>query len=360
MTDQRVYVVAEAGVNHNSSMELALKLVDAAKEAGADAVKFQTFKAENLVCRNTEKAEYQKRTSGVDEKQFEMLRRLELSEADHRRLIEHCQARGIEFLSSPFDLYSLALLVDRFDLQRLKLGSGELTNAPLLLEIARSGRELILSTGMAVMEEIKEALSVLAFGYTYQQGTPTRDLLNKVYESDDARALLRSKVTLLHCTTEYPAPLVDVNLKAMDTLADVFGLNVGYSDHTQGWTVALAAAARGARVIEKHFTLDRKLPGPDHQASLEPRELQQMVEGIRQIETCLGDGVKRLMASETKNREIARKSLVTRLPIKKGELFTEANLTVKRPGHGVQPIHYWEWLGRMADRDYEADEVIVK
>lgn len=360
MIANRIYVIAEAGVNHNGSLALALKLVDAAKEAGADAVKFQTFKAENLVCRNTEKAEYQKKSSGVGENQFEMLRRLELSEGDHQRLIEHCHVRGIDFLSSPFDLQSLVLLVDRFDLPLLKLGSGELTNAPLLLAIARSGKSLILSTGMAVVEEIKEALGVLAFGYTNQRGTPNRDLFSKAYESIEGQVRLRERVTLLHCTTEYPAPLADVNLKAMDMLADTFGLSVGYSDHTEGWVVTLAAAARGARVIEKHFTLDRHLPGPDHQASLEPRELKQMVEGIRQIETCLGDGVKRMMASEVKNRTTARKSLVTRIPIKKGELFTEENLTVKRPGHGVPPVHYWEWLGQVAERDYDADEVIVK
>ncbi len=354
----RVYVIAEAGVNHNGSLELALELVDAAKQAGADAVKFQSFKAEQLVSKSAQKADYQKAQTGSGETQYDMLRRLELSLEDHQRLHDHCSEREIDFISSPFDMPSLVMLVERFNLPVLKLGSGELTNAPLLLAIAQIGKKLILSTGMATLAEVKEALAVLAFGYLNMKDLVSEKGFIKAYNSNEGHALLAEKVTLLHCTTEYPAPLADVNLRAMDTLKHEFGLAVGYSDHTEGGVIAHAAVARGASVIEKHFTLDRNLPGPDHKASLEPAELKLMIDGIRQIEICLGDGEKRLMASEAKNRELVRKSLVTLLPVKKGEVFNEENLAVKRPGTGVQPIHYWQWLGRKAERDYEADEVI--
>ena len=356
----RVFVIAEAGVNHNGSLERALNLAEAAKEAGADAVKFQTFKAENLVCKATEKAEYQKRLSGHDESQFDMLRRLEISENDHEQIIAHCNKLGIEFLSSPFDQSSLTLLVKRFQLARLKLGSGEITNALLLLEIGRSGCPVILSTGMSTLDEVRQALGVLAFGYLASSESPTIERFNEAFISSAGKVLLHDKVTLLHCTTEYPAPYTDINLKAMDSLRNEFALPVGYSDHSEGLAITLAAVARGACVIEKHFTLDRNLPGPDHKASLEPDGLKLMVAGIRQIEIALGDGVKRLMPSELKNRDVARKSLVSLVPIKKGEVFSEANLVVKRPGNGVAPIHYWQWLGSVAERDFEADEVIVE
>jgi len=355
-----VYVIAEAGVNHNGSLEMALKLVDAAKQAGADAVKFQSFKTDQLVSRSAQKADYQKAQTAPAESQHEMLCRLELGEEAHQRLIDHCREVNIDFLSSPFDLQSLVMLVERFDLPLLKLGSGELTNAPLLLAVAQSNRPLILSTGMATLEEVKEALGVLAFGYLNQQGVPSQTLFAEAYESGNGQVLLRKNVTLLHCTTEYPAPYTDINLKAMDSLRNEFDLPVGYSDHSEGLAITLAAVARGACVIEKHFTLDRNLLGPDHKASLEPDGLKLMVEGIRQIEAGLGDGVKRLMPSELKNREVARKSLVTGMPVKKGEVFSEANLVVKRPGHGVAPVYYWQWLGRLAERNYEADEVIVE
>ncbi len=356
----KVYVIAEAGVNHNGSLERALKLVDAAKEAGADAVKFQTFKAENLVCRATEKAEYQKKSSGCDETQFQMLQRLELSEHDHEALILRCNGQGIAFLSSPFDQSSLELLVNNFNLTRLKLGSGELTNAPLLLQIARAGCALILSTGMSNLDEVKQALAVLAFGYLNRCNTPSEETFSQAFDSSAGQDALRENVTLLHCTSEYPAPYTDINLRAMNTLKDVFGLPVGYSDHSEGGVISQAAVARGACLIEKHFTLDRTLPGPDHNASLEPGELKRMVAGIRQIEMSLGDGVKRLMPSELNNRDVVRKSLVTCAAVKKGELFSALNLTVKRPGYGIEPIHYWQWLGREAGRDYDADEVIVE
>jgi len=360
MKDNSVYVIAEAGVNHNGSLELALKLVEAAKNSGADAVKFQSFNAELLVSRSAKKAEYQQARTDSVESQLEMLRRLELSEDDHEQIISYCNKLGIAFLSSPFDLPSLELLVKRFQLTKLKLGSGEITNAPLLLEIGRSGCALILSTGMSTLDEVREALGVLAFGYLASSETPAIERFKEAFSASAGQALLREKLTLLHCTTEYPAPYADINLKAMDSLKNEFALPVGYSDHSEGLAITLAAVARGASVIEKHFTLDRNLPGPDHKASLEPDGLKLMVEGIRQIEAGLGDGVKRLMPSELKNREVARKSLVTQKPVKKGEVFNEANLVVKRPGGGVAPIHYWQWLGRVAERDYEADEVIVE
>ncbi len=356
----KVYVIAEAGVNHNGSLSRALKLIDIAKEAGADAVKFQSFKAEEMVRKTTEKAEYQKLLTDSAETQYQMLRRLELSEEDHEKLIAHCDIQGINFLSSPFDESSLKLLVNRFNLSQLKLGSGEITNSPLLLQIGHAGCSLILSTGMSSLDEVEQALSVLAFGYLNVSDTPGEEAFSLALTSSSGQALLRDKVTLLHCTSEYPAPYTDINLKAMDMLKDTFGLKVGYSDHSQGIAISLAAVARGASVIEKHFTLDRSLPGPDHQASLEANELKAMVAGIRQIELSLGDGIKRLMPSEVNNRLVVRKSLVTRTRIKKGEFFNESNLTVKRPGEGVQPINYWSWLGREAKRDYGADEVVIE
>jgi len=357
-TEPRVFVIAEAGVNHNGSPDLALKLVDAAAEAGADAVKFQTFRPEALVSRYAPKAEYQQRTTGNSESQLDMLRQLALSDTDHRTLAQHCMRRGIEFMSSPFDLASAAFLVLDMKLQRLKLGSGEITNAPLLLAVARSGRPLILSTGMSTLEDVEQALRLLAFGYVEPASPPQAVSLAAAYGSEAGRAALRRNVTLLHCTTEYPCPLDEVNLRAMDTLRETFGLAVGYSDHTEGYAVSLAAVARGARVIEKHFTLDRGLPGPDHLASLEPDELGAMVRGIREIETALGSGTKQPSASEVRNQRVARKSLVAARAIAKGEALTADNLTVKRPGDGIPALRYWDYLGRPAARDYAADELI--
>ena len=336
--------------------------MDAAAEAGADVVKFQTFRPTALVSRHAPRAGYQIRndTARQDDSQLAMLQRLALGDDDHFRLREHCRARGIEFLSSPFDADSARFLIEDMALPRLKLGSGELTNAPLLLQIARSGRPLILSTGMATPEEIRQALGVLAFGYLNEETPPSEPAFAAAFERMDGYQVLAWNITLLHCTTEYPAPFVDVNLRAMDHLRDAFGLPVGFSDHTPGIHISIAAAARGARVIEKHFTLDRSLPGPDHRASLEPDELQAMVEGIRQVEQALGDGEKRVADSERKNRAIARKSLVAARPIHAGEAFSEDNLTAKRPGDGLAPVHYWALLGRAAGRDYAVDEAIGK
>ena len=327
-------VIAEAGVNHNGDEGMALRLVDAAADAGADVVKFQTFSAERLATAGAVKADYQARETGASESQREMLKRLELSDAMHRRLIARCAERSIEFLSSGFDLESLDYLAG-LGMRRVKLPSGEITNLPYLRRVGKSGLPLILSTGMATMAEIEGALRILE-----SAGTP------------------RERVTVLHCTTEYPTPMADVNLRAMREIADTFRVPVGYSDHTQGIEVAVAAVALGAAVIEKHFTLDRTLPGPDHKASLEPGELGAMVSAIRNIEQALGDGTKRPRPAEERNRAVARKSLVAARPIRAGEAFTEANMTTKRPGTGISPMRWDEVLGRPAPRDFATDELI--
>ena len=357
MKAHRTYIIAEAGVNHNGSLEMAKKLVEVAADAGADAVKFQTFKADKLVSRLAPKAEYQTRSTGSDESQHEMIRKLELDEHAHEALIEHCKICRIEFLSTPFDLESVDLLTGRFDLPYIKIPSGEITNAPLLLKIAQTGKPVILSTGMSTLGEVEDALGVLAFGYLGNIG-PSIAAFRAANCSAQGQAVLLNKVTLLHCTTEYPAPFEDVNLKVMDTLKSAFGLPVGYSDHTEGIAVPIAAVARGAVVIEKHFTLDRTLPGPDHKASLEPGELKQMVAAIRVVEQGLGSGRKHPTPSELKNMAVARKSLVAACTIRSGELFTEENLAVKRPGNGLSPMKYWELLNRRSGKDFIGDEII--
>lgn len=355
----RVFIIAEAGVNHNGDMGLARQLIDVAVDAGADAVKFQTFRADGLVSRHAPKADYQVLTTGQDETQFEMIRRLELSGDDHEVLIAHARSQGIAFLSTPFDLSSLHLLTTRFGLQTIKIPSGDITNLPFLLAIARSAPRAILSTGMTTLAEVEAALGVLAFGFTAPaNATPQRGEFARSFASEAGQEALRDRVTLLHCTTEYPAPFGEINLLAMDTMAAAFRLRVGYSDHTTGIHIALAAVARGARVIEKHFTMDRDLPGPDHKASLEPDELSQMVGNIRDIEQALGDGVKRPTPSEWKNRDVARKSLVAASAIKAGQVLSEENLACKRPGTGITPSEYWDMLGRASDRDYQPDELL--
>lgn len=357
MPAQSTYIIAEAGVNHNGSLELAKKLIQAAADAGADAVKFQTFKADRLVSRSAPKAEYQQRATGSCESQYEMIRKLELDEQAHETLIRHCATCGIEFLSTPFDLESLELLTARFDISRIKVPSGDITNAPLLLGIARTGKPVLLSTGMSTLGEIEDALGALAFG-ALGQGTPSRAAFRAAYCSAAGGALLKERVTLLHCTTEYPAPLADVNLRAMDTLRNAFALPVGYSDHTEGIAVPIAAAALGAAVVEKHFTLGRTLPGPDHRASLEPDGLRRMVAGIRDVEQALGCAKKQPAPSELSNLAVARKSLVAARAIAMGEIFTTENLTAKRPGGGLSPMFYWELLDRTARRNFSADEEV--
>lgn len=355
---EQAYIIAEAGVNHNGSLEIAKKLVDVAADAGADAVKFQTFKATSLVSMQAPKADYQLNTTDKSESQLAMLQKLELDRNAHIELIEYCKQKDIQFLSTPFDVESLELLVEMIDLPVIKIPSGEITNAPFLLEIAKKGKKVILSTGMSMLGEIEAALGVLAYGFLRCTNKPSRDSFMQAYISYEGQQILKEKVILLHCTTEYPAPFNEVNLRVMDTLHSAFGLPVGYSDHTEGLTVPIGAVARGATVIEKHFTIDRNLPGPDHKASLEPNELKQMVKEIRLIEQALGLRVKIPTLAEQKNKAIARKSLVAKTDIASGELYTENNLTVKRPGTGISPLYYFEVIGKKAPKSFKKDEIV--
>ncbi|MFA6224289.1 MAG: N-acetylneuraminate synthase [Desulfomonilaceae bacterium] len=359
-SSEKTFIIAEAGVNHNGSLDMACALVDVAAAAGADAVKFQTFKATEVISRYAPKAYYQQLTTSAKESQLEMVQRLELSEADHRILINHAKTKKIEFLSTPFDLPSLRLLTDRFRLSTIKIPSGEITNGPFLLEIAKTGRNVIMSTGMNTLGEVEAALGVLAFGYTATiDQDPSLKAFASAFAFDVGQSALREYVSLLHCTTEYPAPYTEVNLRAMDTLANAFGLPVGLSDHTMGIHIPIAAVARGAKIIEKHFTLDRSLPGPDHAASLEPTELEEMVRSIREVEMALGDGVKRPTDSEMKNRDIVRKSLVAAKPILTGQVIDKGDIAIKRPGTGLSPMCYWDYIGVKSDLDYSVDEMLA-
>ncbi len=353
------YVIAEAGVNHNGSLERALELVSVAKRCGADAVKFQTFQAKKLASCRAKKAAYQEKTTGAEGGQVAMLEALELSHDDHRALLAQCRDEGIDFLSTPFDRDSLDFLVGQLDMQRIKIGSGDLTNGPLLLAAGRWQRPVVLSTGMSTLEEVAQAIALLAFAWTAEaEERPGPGALAAALESEENRPLLARRLCVLQCTTEYPAPFAEVNLRAMDTMQEAFGLPVGFSDHTPGIAIPIAAVARGATLIEKHFTLDKTLPGPDHCASLEPAELAAMVDGIRQAEVALGDGVKRPGPSELPNRVVARRSLVALRDICAGEPFVEENLGCKRPGGGLSPMDYWAVLGRIAPRDFAEDEAI--
>ena len=351
-------VIAEAGVNHNGDPSIAADLVSAAVACGADAVKFQTFDPDALVTATAAKAAYQEAAAGHGEGQREMLRRLRLGNDQFRVLRDQCQRTQIEFLSTPFDIASLGYLDTELDVARIKIGSGDLTNGPLLLAAARTGKPIILSTGMSRLEEVETALGILAFGYTEPTAPPAADEFSVALNSSDGRAAINSNVVLLHCTTAYPTPVGDVNLRAMDTLRETFNLPVGYSDHTQGISIAIAAAARGATVIEKHLTLDRTMTGPDHAASLEPDEFADLVRGVRSAVLALGDGEKTPAASELENVPAARRSLVAARAIRQGEKFTIENLTAKRPGTGLSPVRYWEYLGQAASRDFATDEMI--
>lgn len=354
-----VKVIAEAGVNHNGSAELAFKLVDAAYAAGVDVVKFQTFKASSLVTENAKQAEYQSRNTGIEETQFNMLKRLELDYDTHHALIDYCAERSIEFLSTAFDSESLAFLVNDLGLKTLKISSGELTNLPFILEHAKTGCELIVSTGMATLGEIEEALSVIAFGFIADEKTiPSIDAFSEAYASEKGQKALREKVTVLHCTTEYPAPSTEINLRAMSTMAKAFGLNTGYSDHSEGITIPTAATAMGACIIEKHFTLDKAMEGPDHKASLDPNELIAMVQAIRVVEDALGSGIKVPQPSELKNKSIARKSLVASRAIVTGQIIHGQDLIIKRPGTGTIPSRYWQIVGSVATRDYSEGQLL--
>lgn len=353
-----VFIIAEAGVNHDGSLDDALRMVDVAAEAGADAVKFQTFDAARLVTRRAAKAAYQARNTGADDGQLAMLRALELDRDAHHALARRAQAKGVRFMSTAFDMESLDFLAG-FDMPAVKIPSGDLTWGAMLLRAARLGRPLIVSTGMATLEEIGEALRVIAFALT-RKGLPTgADDLHAAFATLEAQAALRERVTLLHCTTEYPASPAAVNLRAMDVMRETFGLPVGYSDHTLGITVAIAAAARGATVIEKHFTLDRNRAGPDHAASLEPAELAGMVAAVREVEIALGHARKAPAPEEIPNLTIARRSLVASRPIAAGEPFSFDNLTAKRPADSMSPMAVWPLLGRPSPRAWAEDEAIV-
>ena len=353
----RVFVVAEAGVNHDGVLADALRMIDVAAEAGCDAVKFQTFSAEALATRRAAKAAYQTANTGSDGAQQDMIRALELDRDAHLALVERCAARGVEFMSTAFDMASLDLLLE-LGVRRLKIPSGDLTWGAMLLRAARTGLPLIVSTGMATLDEVEEALGVVAFGLTRPGVPDSRRGCVEAARSEAGRAALADRVTVLHCTTQYPAPVEAVNLRAMDVMAGAFGLPVGYSDHTLGTTVALAAVARGARVIEKHFTLDRSRPGPDHPASLEPDELAAMVRGVREVERALGDGVKAPADAERSNISVARRALVAARPIAAGEVLTDDAVTAKRPADGLSPMDWWGMRGAPARRPYAPDEAV--
>jgi N-acetylneuraminate synthase len=349
MTAQRTLIIAEAGVNHSGSLETALALVDAAADAGADIVKFQTFKADALAGRSATKADYQQRTTDASESQRAMLQRLELPHAAHHSLMARARQCGIEFLSTPFDQQSLEFLLS-LDLARIKIGSGDLTNAPLLHAAARAGATLVLSTGMATLGEVEEALGVLAHGYSQSKEPPGIAAFRAAWRDQAARQHLSRRVTLLHCTTEYPCPAADANLAAMETMRRTFRLPVGYSDHTDGIEIALAAVAVGAGIIEKHLTLDRSAEGPDHAASLEPADFKRMASAIRRIEEALGDGVKRPRDSEIRNIAVARKSLVAARALDAGETLCAGDIASQRPGSGRPPIEFWSLIGTRVAR----------
>ena len=352
-------IIAEAGVNHNGNSKTALKLVQAAHQAGADIIKFQTFIADQLVTANANRAKYQIKNIGGEQSQLQMLRQLELSSELHHQINNECKSLGIEFLSTAFDVESLKFLTEEIGLKRLKIASGEITNAPFVLEHAKVGVDIILSTGMATLADIENSLGVIAYGLTEGKNTvPKNTNFLKAYSSHTGQQALKEKVTLLHCTTEYPTPPNEVNLNIMNTLSSSFDLPVGFSDHTMGNEIALAAVAKGATIVEKHFTLNKDAAGPDHKASIEPQELTEMVKSIRKIETSLGQKVKFPTTSEFENRSVVRKSIVSAQKIKKGEPFSELNIAIKRPGNGISPYYYWDLIGKISTTDYEIGDLI--
>lgn len=353
----KTYIIAEAGVNHNGKLDLALEMVQQAKTIGADAVKFQLFTADKLTTRSAVQADYQQKSCG-QMSQYDMLKALELAHDSFRILQNAAQKSDIDFMITPFDLDSLAFICDDLQLPIIKLGSGDITNGPLLLKSAQANKKIILSTGMSTLGEIEAALQVIAFGFVCPKQIPTEQALQQIYATTEAQQHLQAKVSLLHCTSEYPAPIAEINLKAMDTLMAAFGLPVGLSDHSEGIVVSMAAVARHASIIEKHFTLDNNLPGPDHKASLNVQDFKMMISGIRQIEQALGHGRKIPGPSEAKNLAIVRRSLVASQNIKQGQIYDAQNMTIKRPVGGLSPMKYWEKLGTAADKDYEKDEMI--
>lgn len=357
---QGTYIIAEAGVNHNGCVQTAMQMVDVAAAAGVNAIKFQAFNPEKLVARHAPKAVYQQENTKESEGQYEMLQKLKLNCTELLQLKNYCLVKRLDFLATPFDEDSLKFLVDSCGLESIKISSGDLTNSPFLLQAAKTGLPVILSTGMATIGEIEKALVILAYGCSLNgvdEKFTWEDAYN-AYFSEKGQRLLQQRVTLLHCTTEYPAPVEEVNLSAMHAMKSTFGLPVGYSDHTEGLAVSIGAVALGACMIEKHFTLNKQMAGPDHKASLEVAELKQLTQAIRNMEAALGNGIKTPRLHERNNRLAARKSLVAAQEIRVGDIFTKENMTVKRPGNGVPPDEYWNYIGKRASRDYIEDELI--
>jgi N-acetylneuraminate synthase len=355
-------IIAEAGVNHNGNPSLAFDLIRASAEAGADFVKFQAFKTDRLVTRQAGQANYQKRNLGIreDQGQSAMLAGLELDDGVFIELKKECERNRVRFLATPFDIGSAFFLIDQLGDDLLKVGSGDFDNLPLLVAIARRGVKVILSSGMTTLGDIETSLGALSFGYLAGQNErPSLSAFQEAYAAHEARQMLQDKVTILHCTTEYPAPPESLNLNAIPTVARAFGLDVGYSDHSEGSEAAIAAYVLGATMLEKHITLDRSMPGPDHKASMEPADFAAMVQQIRNLDLALGDGVKCMKAAESANRAIARKSPVAAKPIKAGDLFSEDNLTLKRTNSGVAAARYYDLIGRASSHDYDLDEAIL-
>jgi len=354
----KTYVIAEAGVNHNGNFEMAKELIDVALECGANAVKFQTFTPEEVIKKGTPKCDYQIEQTGQEEDQFDLIKNLHIPYDKKKELFEYGRSKGIEVLSTPFDLPSLDFLID-LKIPVLKIASGEITNPLLLLNAAISDLPIILSTGMSTLKDIESALEVIAFGYLFNgEKVPSLDEFRKAYCSNEGQALLKEKVTLLHCTTNYPAPFESLNLNAIDTMANAFHLKVGYSDHSKGHLASCIAVAKGATIIEKHFTLDNNLPGPDHMASLNPQDLKELIVNINKTELSLGRSEKFPSHDEIATGKLVRRSIVAGVDIKSGEKFSVSNLKVKRPGTGISPFSYWELLGKTATKDYIADDFI--
>tara|TARA_B100000965_G_scaffold208510_1_gene174255 strand:- start:21645 stop:22718 length:1074 start_codon:yes stop_codon:yes gene_type:complete len=354
----KTFIIAEAGVNHNGSLKKALDLVDIAKGSGADAIKFQTFKTDNLVLKNTELANYQKKNLSIDTDQYTMLKSLELSFNDFKKLSDYCSTKEIEFMSTAFDSESLSFLVKKLGVNVLKVPSGELTNIPFIIEHARTGKKLIISTGMGTIDEVKVALAAANYGMQYKESDPQKKDLIESLDIPYEKSKLKEMVTVLHCSSEYPANIENINLKAMKTIRNAFDVNVGYSDHTLGDEVSVAAVALGAKVIEKHFTISRNLDGPDHKASLEPDELTTLIKKIRNIEMAVGNGEKVPSEQEYELRDIARKSLVAEEDIKIGDTFSFSNIAIKRPGTGMRPIKIFNLIGQVSKNAYSCGDLI--
>lgn len=358
MGTRNTIVIAEAGVNHNGSLKMAFDLVDAAVDAGADYVKFQTFKTENLVSKYVKKAEYQERNSSQSKTQYEMLKKLELSNSDFREISDYCREKKIKFFSTAFDAESLNYLVEDIKIDLIKIPSGEISNFPFLLQMAKYKLPMLLSTGMSSLGDIELALGALAYGLSHAEESPSPMAFKRAYFSKSGQENLMEFVTLLHCTSEYPAKASNLNLRAISTLSQAFELAVGYSDHSEGLYAALAAVTLGARVVEKHLTLDKNLSGPDHSASSNPKEFKEMVLNIRNVEKALGSQRKIVADAEELNSNVARKVLVAAQKINSGDIFSNENLTVKRAGAGISPLFYWSFLGKNSSKNYELDEII--